>query len=157
MQNNKVINIETPTASDGAATKGYVDAAGGGSGGDYFVSLNCEGKSSCGGSIGPWVAPLSSCPVGCTEVYYAEGINGDNSVVGVDYQRFGNIIVRRQKTLYTISSAWRTCSTSKSLSAWDANYDREFKDTRSSSIGYNSCFGTAKCEVSCSIRVCSCS
>ncbi|MCK4730670.1 MAG: hypothetical protein KAT28_05110 [Candidatus Aenigmarchaeota archaeon] len=160
MNNNKITNISAPTANSDVATKGYVDAAGG-SGGGYFVSMNCESKIACGGNIDPWVVPLSNCPIGCAEVHYADGVVGDSSVIGTDYQRFGNIIVYRQKTLYTQNWDWNICSNSLSVIAWDADSGKEFKETGSSRWGQ--CLGEYGddsrknlCAVSCSIRVCSC-
>jgi len=152
MNSNKITNLLTPMANSDAATKGYVDAASG-NGGDYFVSLNCEGKKTCGwnNKINPWDAPVSNCPTGCTEVYYMSGTNHDDSIIGTDYQRFGNIIVHKQNT-FVINQDSSGCSASMTISAWDATSGTEFKKSYSS--GSTGCL---YCAVSCSIRVCSCS
>jgi len=156
MNNNRIINISTPTASSDVATKGYVDAASG-NGGDYFVSMNCEGRTGCGENITPWIAPVSSCPTDCAEVYYADGVTGDPSVIGTVYQRFGNIIVYRQKTLYTQNFRPAGCNSSLSVYTWDADSGVEFKETGSSTQGSWCPYPSSEvCAVSCSIRVCSC-
>ena len=155
MNNNRIINISTPTASSDVATKGYVDAASG-NGGDYFVSMKCEGKVDSNNIISAWVVMVSDCPSGCTEIYYHDALNPDNSVVGEsNYQKFGSIIIKRQKEFFWHTGVIAYCKQTGSIKAWDANTGLEY--TQSSTIPeIGSSFRYGDCAVSCSIRVCSC-
>ena len=51
MNNNRIINISTPTASSDVATKGYVDAAVGAGGGTYTCDEACKDYSLMTGNL----------------------------------------------------------------------------------------------------------
>jgi len=134
-----------------------VDAASG-NGGDYFVSMKCEGKVDNNNIISAWVVMVSDCPSGCTEVYYHDALNPDSDIIGnIDYQRFGNIIVERQKDFFwrteTNSGVYNPCPISGGIAgAWDADLNKKYEDKASVGGSSSSCYSA----VSCSIRVCSC-
>ncbi|RLG13624.1 MAG: hypothetical protein DRN71_04430, partial [Candidatus Nanohalarchaeota archaeon] len=157
MTSKKITNVALPTGNSDAVTMGYVDAAIG-SGGDYFVSMKCEGKVDGSNVISAWIVAVSDCPSECTEVYYHDALNPDSEIVGnIDYQRFGNILVKRQSDFFwrteVCSDTYQRCITTGSIQgAWDTDLDKKYEVSTSGGVSQMSCCSA----VSCSIRVCSC-
>ncbi|NOR85775.1 hypothetical protein GQ473_06680 [archaeon] len=90
MNNNKITNLSVPTGSVDAATKGYVDAASGGSG--YKVFAKC---TSCGAHAATSCTPADetpqSCPEGSTEIYFAKHDSNFNAL-GYLYTNPGTVV-----------------------------------------------------------------
>lgn len=80
VQSNKIINLATPTASTDAATKGYVDSASGGGGGNKTgLSLGIPGTLAVG--------------AGTSRVYFVSAATITNVVASVGTQSTGASII----------------------------------------------------------------
>ena len=146
MNNNKITNLSVPTISVDAATKGYVDASGGGSSGTYKVFAKCTGCTASSSWCTPSDETAPICPLGWSEIYFAKH-NTDFSTLGSLYTNPETVTDVSLSASHAPSKS-ATCSATANVVDKSGVVLASYTATKGTINSYN------RCVAWCSYRIC---